>query len=789
MFITLIVVLLLVAAFYRFPLYLSSSLILIFTLLSEFSLTVRLIIYVVIILLNLKFIRRFLISLPIMKLIKKLKLLPTISETEKIALESGTVWMDGELFSGKPNLKKLFSQPINKLSDEEKQFLDGPVEKLCSMVNDWDVYRKRDFSSDAWNFMKENKFFGMIIPKKYGGLEFSANAHSEVIQKLSSRTPSLGITVMVPNSLGPAELIIHYGTDEQKNYYLPRLAIGKEIPCFALTEPFAGSDAGSMTSSGIIFSGSDGTPWMRLSWNKRYITLASISTILGIAFKLRDPENILGKGTELGITCALVPSSTKGVVIGRRHDPLSIPFINCPTQGNNVELPISSVIGGIDGVGKGWKMLMECLAAGRGISLPASSTAGVKFVARVVSAYASIRKQFGLSIGKFEGIEEPISRIAGNAYLSESLRSYTCAGIDAGAKPAVVTAISKYHSTELNRKSINDGMDILGGAGISLGPKNLLASPYFIAPVAITVEGANILTRTLIIFGQGVIRCHPFVLKEMNALEKNDLVKFDDALFSHIGFILSNLIRCTVLFLTCGLIILQTHTKFSRYAQKLSWASAEFALLADLTLLSLGGNLKRKENISARFGDVLSWMYIASAVINKFENEGSKREDFPFAKWSLEFCFAKIQEAFEGIYLNMGFISKIYYCFTKINPIGKYPSDKLSGKIARQIQSNEIVRNSITKGIYISKDENDSLAKLELAFSSMLKTEGTSKKLQDAMKKKIIPRTSIEIGIQNGIITGVISEIEGKELIESEKMCKDAIQVDDFSESEYLNRN
>ncbi|MDA0987238.1 MAG: acyl-CoA dehydrogenase [Bacteroidetes bacterium] len=785
---TIFVVLILVALFYHFPFWLLSILILsvaIYFNVSNFTLYLLIGIAV---LLNFTVLRRYLITYGLMKLIKKLNLLPKISETEKVALESGTVWMDAELFNGKPNLKKLFGVSPKKLTQEEEDFLNGPVEKLCQMVSDWDVYKKRGFEKDVWQFMKEKKFFGLIIQKKYGGLEFSANAHSKIIQKLSSRTPSLGITVMVPNSLGPAELIIHYGTDEQKNYYLPRLAVGKEIPCFALTEPLAGSDAGSISSTGIIFKKSDGTIWIRLNWDKRYITLASVSTLLGIAFKLNDTENILGKGNELGITCALIPSETKGVTLQNRHDPLNVPFINSPTHGVDVEVPISNIIGGLNGVGKGWKMLMECLAAGRGISLPASSTAGVKFVTRVVSAYASVRKQFGLAIGKFEGIEEPISRIVGSAYLLEALRNYTCMGIDEGAKPAIVTAISKYHSTEINRKVVNDGMDILGGAAISLGKNNLIASSYFSVPIAITVEGANILTRSLIIFGQGIIRCHKFVLKEMEALENNNLRNFDFYIFKHFKHLISNLVRSTIFYLTRGFFIFQNQTSLNRYAQKLIWSSSQFAFWSDFALFTLGGNLKRKETISARFGDVLSWMYIATAIINKFENSKNKSLELPLAKWSLDFCFAKIQESFESIFNNMGGIAKLEYYFEKLNPIGKPPSDKLSSIVAQQIQNNSELRELVTEGIFISKNEEDTLFKLEKAFALSLNSQIPIHKLNSAIKNKIIPKTELNTSIENGIQKGIISEEEANLIYQSEKLAKEVIAVDEFTDEEYFGK-
>jgi acyl-CoA dehydrogenase len=429
-------------------------------------------------LLTIQPLRQVIVAGGIVKILKAMKFLPTISETERTAIEAGNTWIDGELFSGKPNFKRILSESYPDLTAEEKAFVDGPVEELCRITNDWEVFRKKDLPQEAWDYIKEKQFFGIIIPKKYGGLGFSPSAHSAIIAKLASRSSPLSTTVMVPNSLGPAELLLHYGTEEQKGYYLPRLARGEDIPSFALTEPGAGSDAGAITSDGIVFRGDDGQRYIRLNWKKRYITLAAISTVLGLAFKLRDPENLLGKGENPGITCALIPTDTPGVVLGRRHDPLGIPFYNSPTEGHDVVVPLDTIIGGPEQAGNGWRMLMESLAVGRGISLPASATGGVRMAARVVSAYAAVRKQFGLSIGKFEGIEEPLARLGGYAYLMEAARRYTCGALDSGQKPAVVTAIAKYHSTELLRMAVNDAMDIMGGAGISRGPRNLIAHAY-----------------------------------------------------------------------------------------------------------------------------------------------------------------------------------------------------------------------------------------------------------------------------------------------------------------------
>ncbi|MDZ4084966.1 MAG: acyl-CoA dehydrogenase, partial [Bdellovibrionales bacterium] len=549
---------------------------------------------------NVPAIRRVLVSGLVMKVLKGI--MPTISDTERIALEAGTVGAEGELFSGSPDFKKLMAEPYPNMTPEEQAFLNGPVDRLCEAIDDWEVWEERDISPAAWEIIKKERFLGMIIPKEYGGLGFSALAHSEVIKKLSSRSIPACISVMVPNSLGPAELLIHYGTDEQKKRMLPRLATGEEIPCFALTEPTAGSDAGSITSEGTLFKGEDGKLYMKLNWNKRWITLAAISTILGLAFRLRDPQNLLGKGEDLGITCALIPTKTPGVIVGQRHDPLGTPFYNCPTQGKDVVVSVDTIVGGLEGAGRGWLMLMECLAAGRGVSLPAQSAGGTALITRVISAHASIRKQFGMPIGMMEGVEEPIARIAGFNYLLEAMRKYTLGALDKGIKPAVTTAMAKYNATEIGRKAINDGMDVIGGAGISLGPKNLLGHLYIATPIGITVEGANIMTRTLIIFGQGAMRAHPYAYKEVDAIGRGDLVAFDAAFWGHIGHVTKNLFRAIVLSWTRGLLAFSpVGGSTARYYRKLSWASATFAIMADIAMGSLGGTLKARQMITGRF--------------------------------------------------------------------------------------------------------------------------------------------------------------------------------------------
>ena len=542
---------------------------------------------------NVPLLRRKIVTAAIVKGITALKLLPSISDTERAAIEAGNVWVEGEFFSGKPNFKRILNEPYPELTAEERDFLDSKVETACGMTSDWEIYQRQDLPANVWEFLKQERFLGMMIPQKYGGLGFSNAAYSAVMTKLASRSFTYVATVGVANSLGPAKLLLHYGTPEQKDHYLPRLARGEDIPCFALTEPTAGSDAASITSNGVVFEGEDGQLYIRLNWKKRYITLGAIATLLGLAFRLKDPHDLLGKGKDVGITCALIPTDTAGVTISQRHDPMGVPFYNSPTEGHDVVVPVSQIIGGVEQAGQGWKMLMQSLAAGRGISFPATCSGVAKLVSRVTGAYGVVRKQFGLSIGKFEGIEEPLARIAGLTYIVDAARQYTCGAVDRGEQPAVVSAIAKYTTTELSRRIINDGMDVMGGAGICRGPRNLLANIYTATPISITVEGANILTRSMMIFGQGAIRCHPYVFDEIAALETGDIAAFDRVFWSHMGSAVRNATRALLLHLTRGRLAgAPVGGKTARYYRKLAWASAAFAALTDLVLVNFGGSLK-----------------------------------------------------------------------------------------------------------------------------------------------------------------------------------------------------
>jgi len=737
-------------------------------------------------LLLLPVIRREVVTKPIIFFLKKLGLLPKISETEKIALTSGSVWVDGELFSGKPNFKWIFAIKKPKLSSAEKNFLDKEVEEVCRLCEDHEVYKKNDLPKKVWDCLGKNKFFGMIIPKKYGGLGFSAYAHSCVIEKLSSRSVPLAITTMVPNSLGPAELLMTYGTKQQREHYLPRLADGKDLPCFALTETKAGSDATSIDSSGVLFKDDNGEIKIRLNFSKRYITLGAYATVIGVAFHVSDPENLLFDNEDVGITCALIPNKTKGVRQGRRHDPLGTPFINSPINGNNVIVDMGMIIGGQENLGKGWKMLMECLSAGRGISLPSTACGGSKLVTRAVGAYAGIRKQFGTEIGKFEAIQEVLARIASRTYALDAMRSFTAQSVDDGAKPAVVSAIAKYHGTEMFRQVINDGMDIMGGRGIIRGPRNVLANAYFSTPISITVEGANIMTRSLIHFGQGAIMCHPYIYKEIEALENDDVEAFDRAFFSHINHLVSNLARSIVLSLTRG--YMSNPFKLGligKYERKIAWCSATFAFLADITLARFGGNLKRKEKLNGRFGDALSAMYLAICILKKYDENGRNKDENALVEYAIKEQLAKAQSAIEGIYGNLfGSIGKILLfpviSWIRFNAFTCPASDDLDAKISNDIIKNTKIRDMLTQNVYVSDDPKDNLGRIENALKLYEGSKNVYDKIKTAIREKQLPKKRPEDLIEDAFDKKIIN-LEEKYLIkEASKAVLDAMEVDDY---------
>ena len=742
-------------------------------------------------------IRQTIISQKALSLFKKV--LPAMSQTEKEALEAGTVWWEAELFKGKPEWKKLQNIADPKLSEAEQAFLDGPVNTVCEMVNDYQVtHELADLPPEVWQYLKDHKFFAMIIKKKYGGLEFSAYAQSLVLQKLTGVSSVLSSTVGVPNSLGPGELLQHYGTEEQRNHYLPRLAEGKEIPCFALTSPEAGSDAGSIPDYGIVCKGQwqgEEVLGMRLTWNKRYITLAPVATVLGLAFKLRDPDGLLGDKQELGITCALIPTDLKGVKIGNRHSPLNVPFQNGPTQGDDLFVPIDFIIGGQKMAGQGWRMLVECLSVGRGITLPSNSTGGIKSAALATGAYARIRRQFKQPIGRMEGVEEPLARLAGNAYVMDAASNLTVAGIDLGEKPSVISAIVKYHCTHRGQRSIIDAMDIVGGKGICLGPSNFLARSYQGAPIAITVEGANILTRSMIIYGQGAIRCHPYVLNEMEAAysESSDaLDKFDSALAGHVSFTMSNLVRSVWFGLTDGrgsdtpTPSNKADKQTQRYYQKLNRYSANLALLSDISMAVLGGSLKRRERLSARLGDILSQLYLGSATLKRFESEGSHAEDLPLVHWGMQDSLRQTEVAIDEFLANfpnpvIGRLLRVV--LMPFGRIRRAPNDKLDSQVAHILQTPSETRSRIGRGQYLEATEYNPVGKIEKALEVILQAEPLFDKVcKETHQKRAFLR--LDLVAQLGLEKGILTEKEAALLVSAEEHRLYTINVDDFSPEE-----
>ncbi len=735
-------------------------------------------------------IRRPLVSAPAMRLVRGI--LPAMGDTERIALEAGTVWWDGDLFSGNPDWQKLLDFQPQALSERERAFLDGPVEELCGMLDDWQIAQDRDLPEEVWDFLKRERFFGMIVPEEFGGLGFSAIGHSAVVVKISSRSVTAAVTVMVPNSLGPAELLLHYGTDEQKQNYLPRLARGEEIPCFALTEPHAGSDAASTRSSGVVcratFEGKE-VLGIRLNWNKRYITLAPVATVIGLAFRLFDPDGLLGGEEDLGITCALIPRDVPGIQIGDRHDPMGVPFQNGPIVGADVFVPIDFIIGGQDGAGQGWKMLMDSLAAGRSISLPSLSVAAVELAARATGAYATVREQFNLPIGRFEGVEEPLARIAGHAYLMNAARVLTCAAVDAGEKPAVLSAVVKACLTEGMRSMIIDAMDIMAGAAICSGPRNILSRIYVSAPIGITVEGANILTRSLIIFGQGSIRCHPYVHDEMQAVTAGDLKGFDEAFFGHVGFACKNAIRSLLLAMTGGRLAAAPEDGPSAgYYRALTRYSASFALVTDVCLATLGGALKRREKISGRLADALSWLYLGSATLKRFHDDGQPAADVALLRWSCDLALWKIQEALRGVLDNLPNRLAATVARVLIFPLGAYrrpPDDDLGSEVARCILDGNETRKRLTSDIYIPDAAEDGLGKLEAALDLIVAAKDTFAKVMDAVRAGTLDREPRDTMIGRAAAEGVINGDELQRLEAAEAARDDVIQVDSFDPETY----
>ena len=734
--------------------------------------------------LNVKVIRKAVVSTPLLKIFSKS--MPKLSKTEETALNAGDTWIEEDLFRGEPNWNRVHGIPKHALSDEEQSFVDHETNELCAMVDDWDVMQKRDLPKPVWQFIKDKGFFGLVIDKKYGGKGFSAKAHSEIVMKICSRSPTAAVTVMVPNSLGPGELLHHYGTQEQKDKFLPDLASGKQIPCFALTEPQAGSDATTLSSNGIVcedeFDGQR-TLGIRLSFNKRYITLAPVATLIGLAIDLKDPDGLLNGNGSQGITCLLIPRETKGLEIGNRHLPATLPFMNGTLRGEDIFVPMDYIIGGQKMAGEGWRMLVECLSIGRSISLPANGTACASLSYLTTGAYSVLRKQFGIHIGGFEGIEEVLANISGLSYIINATREITVAAVDAGIKPSVASAIAKMHNTEKARETIKGAMDVHSGRGVVIGPRNYLAAGYQGAPVSITVEGANIMTRNLLIFGQGAMACHPYIRKEFYAVNEGNVDKFDQILWSHAGYLMRNTIRSVWAGLTCGAFISTPSSPLKKYYKRVARLSYNFACVSDISLMYLGGELKRKERLSARLGDALSHLYMASAVLKQFRDYGEHKDELVYAKWALEYCLYETQKGLCGLTAN--FPSKTLGVVMRglMFPVGKVykgPSDKLDAQVAKSSMKNNAYRQRLLSRMYFSGDSNQPIDRVENAFQLVLNAADIVKKINKAIRAKTLPKLPIEKLLDEALEKEIINQQEYDQLAAAEQARWDALQVDEF---------
>ncbi|WP_339468264.1 acyl-CoA dehydrogenase [Pseudomonas capeferrum] len=725
--------------------------------------------------------------------------LPPMSQTEREAIDAGTVWWDGELFSGRPDWRTLLAYPAPRLTEEEQAFIDGPTEALCAMVSDWQIGQDMDLPPEAWQHIKTHGFFALIIPKEYGGKGFSAHAHSQVAMKLATRSGDLASTVMVPNSLGPAELLLHYGTDEQRNHYLPRLARGDDIPCFALTGPLAGSDAGAMPDTGVICKGQwhgEEVIGLRLNWEKRYITLGPVATLLGLAFKAYDPDHLLGEEEELGISLALIPTDTPGVEIGKRHLPLGAAFMNGPNSGKDVFVPLDFLIGGKDMLGKGWMMLMNCLSVGRSISLPAVGTGAAKYTSLVTGQYANIREQFNVPLAAFEGIQESLARIGGNAWLMDSARLLTAKAVDLGEKPSVLSAILKYHLTERGRECIQHAMDVHGGKGIIMGPNNYLGRNWQGAPIFITVEGANILSRNLMIFGQGAIRCHPFVLKEMALAAREDrdqaLVEFDELLMKHIMFAAGNAASTLVYGLGLGHLEKVPGDALSQgYFRALNRQAAAFALMADLSMMLLGGALKRRERLSARLGDVLSYLYLASAALKRYHDLGSPEHMRALLRWAMEESLGQAENALDRLLDN--FPNRFIGCALRVLvfPFGRRhtgPSDELDAEVAELIgrSKGDPALEELLAGCYRPQAEGDPVAALQRASDLLDDVAPLHKALHQALKEGKVQPAAGQLAVDAAVDSGVLQPAEAQRLHAAETARRAVIDVDAFDKAQLL---
>ena len=738
-------------------------------------------------------VRRLVVTRKLMRLMKPL--FPPMSDTERTALEAGTVWWDAELFGGRPRWEQLLSFQSPGLTPREHAFLLNETQQLCDLIDAERVDREGDLSEETWAYLKSTGFMGMIIPEEYGGLGFSAEANSAIVTKVSSCNVTLAVTVMVPNSLGPAELLLHYGTQEQKKHYLPRLAKGLEIPAFALTEPGAGSDAGGMTSTGVICRGEwegEEVLGLRLDWNKRYITLATEATLLGLAFKAQDPDHLLGDQEDLGITCALIPTDLPGVRHDQRHDPLGVRFLNGPTTGQGVFVPLDQVIGGKDGLGQGWRMLMDCLSAGRSLSLPGLAVGGAQVATRAVSSYAQLREQFGMPLASFEGIEEKLAEIFGRTWVMDATRRITASSVASGQKPSVISAIVKWTLTEDMRTVIDHAMDVQAGAGICRGPRNVLAPMHQGAPIGITVEGANVLTRTMIVFGQGALRCHPYAFAEMDAAQAGDVKKFDHAFFKHVGQLVSTLVRAKILAWSAGrLAPAPVAGPSRRHMQQLSRLSAAFAICSDVAMGTLGGALKRKERLTGRLADALAGLYRGSCAVKRFEDLGRPEAERALFDWACEQTVYETEQALLGFLDNLPnrWAARLLRlaCF----PFGgrlRRPADRLGARAVRAVLEAPAVRARMTDGIYLPTADRPGLAALDRGHALLQHVRPLRERLKEPVRQKTLPRLPQAALLDHAVVHGVLTGDERRLLREFFDLQWDLVQVDAFDAETYRSR-
>ena len=719
------------------------------------------------------------------------EVMPKLGNTERIALEAGTVWWDAQIFSGTPDWKYLADFQCKPLSEKEQAFMDGPVTRLCEMLDDWKIQQDRDLPPAVWDFLKRERFFGMVIPEQFGGLGFSEIGHSRVVTRIASRSIAAAVTVMVPNSLGPGELLVHYGTDEQKQRYLSRLADGREIPCFALTGPEAGSDAAATQSTGIVEHGTwngEQVLGLRLNWEKRYITLAPVATLIGLAFQLKDPDHLLGNTVDRGITCALIPHDLPGVEIGRHHDPMGVPFNNGPIIGKDVFVPLDAIIGGQEQIGHGWRMLMESLAAGRSISLPALAVGAAQMSTRICGAYATVREQFDTPIGRFEGIEEPLARIAGLTYLMTATRTLTCGALDAGEKPAVLGSVAKAYLTDAMREVVSDAMDIRAGAAIQGGPRNALSRMWMSVPIGITVEGANILTRSMIVYGQGAIRCHPWVPKLIDAIAAKDLGNLDRATFGYINFVFTRGVRALLLGLTGSrLARIPIDTELKHYYQQLTRFSSAFAFVSDMCMATLGGSLKRREKISGRLADALAWQYLAAATLKRYHDENKFASNYDLARWGAASALYRTQDALLGVLDNLPGPLAVLARWM-VFPLGAHlrrPSDRLGQRAARAILEDREARINLTQDIYVPGPNEPGLGELEAALDKAVRAIPVETKLRDAVREGRLDRAPKDQLDELGLAAGIITQAEYHALAEAQAARDAVVQVDDFDPQTY----